>query len=257
MKNHRQRLASGFGLAALALGVFVVTALPAVATPNPAQIPDATLGTYIQHRLAERHLDGVEARVDAGDVTLTGEVANLRQKLAAERLAGDVEGVTEVHNWITLRPADATEIHAALQKVMDQYPFYDVFDWVEAVPNGSEVTLTGWVYQPWHRESIGQRVEAIPGVTEVRNGIEVLPVSSFDDQLRAQAARLIYGDLAFSQYFDTPNPPIHILVRNGKVTLQGVVHNDAERRLAETLVRNGTMSFGVVDGLRTQRELAK
>jgi osmotically-inducible protein OsmY len=237
---------------AVLLAALVLTVSPVQATPAL----DGSLNSYLQHRLDERHLEGVQASVQDGIATLRGEVANLRQRDEAERLARGTEGVMEVDNQIALQPADTSQIRSDLQKVLNRYPFYDVFDWVEAVPNGSEVTLTGWVYQPWHKRSIALRVEAIPGVTAVHDQIKILPVSAFDDQLRAQAAQLIYGDLMFSSFAETPNPPIHILVHNGKITLEGVVHNAVERRLAESLVRSGTMSFGVVNGLRTEREIA-
>lgn len=237
---------------AVLLGALVLTVSPVQATPAP----DASLNSYLQHRLDQRHLDGVQASIQDGIATLRGEVANLRQRDEAERLARGTEGVLEVDDQIALQPADTSQIRSELQKVLNHYPFYDVFDWVEAVPSGSEVTLTGWVYEPWHKRSIALRVEAIPGVTAVHDQIQILPVSAFDDQLRAQAAQLIYGDLVFDSYAQTPNPPIHILVHNGKIALEGVVHNEVERRLAESLVRSGTMSFGVVNGLRTEREVA-
>jgi len=234
------------------VGTLALTGVPAKA----AQPSDASLRSYVQHRLEQRQLEGVQVSVQGGTATLGGEVATLRQRNEAQRLAQGTEGIREVDNEITLQPADTSDIQAELRKVLNRYPFYDVFDWVEAVQNGSEVTLTGWVYQPWHKHSIALRVEAIPGVTAVDDQIQILPVSAFDDQLRVQTARLIYGDLAFSTYAETPNPPIHILVRNGEIALQGVVHNQTERRLAESVVRTGTMSFGVVNGLRTEREIA-
>jgi len=245
-------------LATVALAAVVALSVPAsaLAARESTGLPDATIHTYLEHRLMGRHLEGVDPLVDSGVVTLTGRVENLLQKTEAERLARDVEGVVDVRNELAVQPGDSTAIRRDLQRVLDNYAFYGVFDWVEAIPEGSRVTLTGWVYEPWHKESIARRVAAIPGVTEVEDQMEILPVSAFDDQLRFQAARLIYGDLTFMQYADSPNPPIHILVRNGRISLEGVVPNEVERRLAETLIRTGTPAFGVVNGLRTSGEVA-
>lgn len=241
---------------ALAAAVALMGAAPVLAAREAAPLPDATIQTYLEHRLMGRHLEGVIPRVESGVVTLDGHVDNLLQKTEAARLAQDVEGVVAVRNDLTVPAGDNSSIRRDLQKMLNNYAFYGVFDWIEAVPEGSRVVLTGWVYEPWHKESIARRAAAVPGVTQVDDQIEVLPVSSFDDLLRYQAARLIYGDLAFLQYADSPNPPIHILVRNGRVSLEGVVPNEVERRLAETLVRTGTSAFGVVNGLRTSREIA-
>ena len=88
---------------------------------------------------------------------------------------------------------------------------------------------------PYKKDDIGKRVAGIDGVREVQNNIEVLPVSSYDDQLRHRIARAIYGNPSFWNYAAMANPPIHIIVENGRVTLTGVVNSNVERMLARSL----------------------
>jgi hyperosmotically inducible protein len=88
----------------------------------------------------------------------------------------------------------------------------------------------------------------------VRNQIEVLPVSQFDDSLRLQIARAIYGNPAFWQYAAMTNPPIHIVVEHGRVTLTGVVNNEVERALARSLA-SSSVAFSVGSELKTDAEM--
>jgi hyperosmotically inducible protein len=93
-------------------------------------------------------------------------------------------------------------------------------------------------------------------VVEVKNQIEVLPTSTFDDQTRVAAARAIYGDPRFVRYANRSLPPIHIIVNNGKVFLKGAVANPMEKQLAETLVRTEVLSFDVVNELTVDSQKA-
>jgi osmotically-inducible protein OsmY len=116
------------------------------------------------------------------------------------------------------------------------------------------VTLTGKVTMPYKRDEIEKRVVKIDGVREVRDRIDVLPVSRFDDALRYRIARSIYGNPNFWNYAIMANPPIHIVVEHGRVTLTGVVMNDMERTIARSLVDQfGVMS--VSNQLKTDEEV--
>jgi len=116
------------------------------------------------------------------------------------------------------------------------------------------VTLTGKVTMPYKRDAIEKRIEAVDGVRRIENKIDVLPVSSFDDELRFRIARSIYGNTAFWNYAAMANPPIHIVVEHSRVTLTGVVNSDVERALARSLAtRFGVLS--VTNNLRTDAEV--
>jgi osmotically-inducible protein OsmY len=137
---------------------------------------------------------------------------------------------------------------------VNRYAHFTIFDDVNASIKEGVVTLTGHVTMPYKRDDIMNRVADVDGVREVRDNIEVLPVSQFDDRLRSQIARAIYGNPNFWNYAIGPNPSIHIVVEHGHVTLTGVVNNDLDRVLARSLVNQfGVMS--VKNQLRTDAEV--
>jgi hyperosmotically inducible periplasmic protein len=139
-------------------------------------------------------------------------------------------------------------------KSVNRYVHFTIFDDVNAKVDDGVVTLTGRVTMPYKRDDIMKRVADIDGVREVRDNIQVLPVSQFDDRLRYQIARAIYGNPNFWNYAIGPNPPIHIVVDHGHVTLTGVVNNEVDRMLARSLVNQfGVMS--VKNDLKTDAEM--
>jgi osmotically-inducible protein OsmY len=91
-------------------------------------------------------------------------------------------------------------------------------------------------------------------VKEVSNRIGVLPASSWDNELRYRIARAIYGNSNFWNYATMPNPPIHIIVERGRVTLTGVVQSDVDRMLARSLATNFD-AFSVTNELKTDAEV--
>ncbi|HEY1240260.1 MAG TPA: BON domain-containing protein [Bryobacteraceae bacterium] len=138
------------------------------------------------------------------------------------------------------------------------YPYYGIFDNVNyRVVNGN-VELTGAVTQPWKKDAIGKSVQKIPGVASLSNDLQVLPLSPMDNQLRLRIARAIYSDPALSRYAIQAIPPIHIIVNNGHVTLDGVVNNDLEKQVAGMRASTAGLSFGpVVNNLRVENSSLK
>jgi len=137
---------------------------------------------------------------------------------------------------------------------VERYTQFTIFDDVNAGVKDGVVTLTGWVTMPYKRDDIGKRVANIDGVREVRNQIAALPVSQFDDELRYRIARAIYGNSNFWNYAIMPNPPIHIVVEHGRVTLTGVVNNNLDRMLARSLASQFG-AFSVKTELKTDAEV--
>jgi hyperosmotically inducible periplasmic protein len=135
-----------------------------------------------------------------------------------------------------------------------QYPHFTVFDNVQAQVDRGVVTLTGKVTMPYKSTDIEKRVAKLPGVTQVRNQIEVLPVSQFDDELRLGIARAIYGNSNFFGYGSMVNPPIHIIVDHGHVTLEGVVNSNVDKAMARSLA-SGFPAFSVTNNLKTDAEM--
>src|SRR6185369_10339249 len=137
---------------------------------------------------------------------------------------------------------------------VDRYTQFTIFDDVNAAVKDGVVTLTGKVTMPYKRDDIARRVSKIDGVRSVQDRIDVLPVSTFDDELRYRIARSIYGHSNFWNYAIMPNPPIHIVVEHGRVTLTGVVQSEVDRMLARSLATQfGALS--VTNALKTDAEV--
>ena len=134
-----------------------------------------------------------------------------------------------------------------------RYTQFTIFDSIDASVSRGHVVLDGWVTMPYKRNDIEKRVRNISGVDTVDNRIQVLPVSQFDDELRFRIARAIYGNSAFWNYAAMANPPIHIVVNGGRVTLNGVVQSNVERQLARSLA-TGFGEFEVKNELKTDAE---
>ncbi|REJ74804.1 MAG: BON domain-containing protein [Acidobacteria bacterium] len=150
------------------------------------------------------------------------------------------------------------DLVADVGRVLSNHRFDDVFDWIEARVDGDTVYLSGAVLQPWKRDSLNRRIEALSGAPRVVDEIEVLPVSAFDDRIRYQVARSIYGSHAFFDRGYRASPPIHILVDRGRIRLEGVVRNEAERMLARSLASRSPLSIGKIENnLQLASELAR
>jgi hyperosmotically inducible protein len=134
------------------------------------------------------------------------------------------------------------------------YSRFTVFDDVNIAVDQGIVTLTGKVTMPFKQKDIERRVAQVDGVKSVQNRITVLPLSRFDDDLRFQIARAIYGNPSFWSYAAMANPPIHIIVDNGRVTLTGVVSNELERTLARSIACSSP-AFSVKSELKTDAEM--
>jgi len=141
-----------------------------------------------------------------------------------------------------------------ISRTINNYTQFTVFDDVDVVVKDGIVTLTGAVTMPHKRMDIGKRVAKIDGVVEVRNQIDVLPASLSDDRLRYNVARSIYGNPHFWNYAIGPNPPIHIIVDHGRVTLTGVVNNETDRRIAQSLAHQFP-AMSVTNNLKTNAEV--
>jgi hyperosmotically inducible periplasmic protein len=143
--------------------------------------------------------------------------------------------------------------HQVAQEVR-RSPDFTIFDDVNIRIESGVVTLTGDVTRPSKRSDLQRRVTRIEGVREVRNQLQVLPASSYDDELRYRIARAIYGHPTFWGYAAQASPPIHVIVDRGHVRLTGVVRNDVERMLARSIA--GTLgAFSLTSELRTDAEV--
>lgn len=132
-------------------------------------------------------------------------------------------------------------------------PYYSVFDSLAFRIDGTNVTLLGQVTQPTLKSSAENVVKDIEGVSHVNNEIKVLPLSTSDDQIRRAEYRAIYSQPSLNQYALRAVPPIHIIVDNGHVTLDGVVANQADKNVAGVQANSVPGVFSVKNNLRTDQ----
>src|SRR5712692_9151407 len=128
-------------------------------------------------------------------------------------------------------------------------PWYSVFDNLVYRVDGDKVSLYGQVTRPTLKSDAEAAVKSIEGVASVENNIEVLPPSPMDDQLRRAVYRAIYGEAALSRYSIQAVPSIHIIVKNGNVTLEGVVDNETDKNLANIRANEVPNVFSVKNNL--------
>jgi hyperosmotically inducible protein len=134
-------------------------------------------------------------------------------------------------------------------------PYYDVFDWLEGEvrPDGT-VVLRGEVVRPSTKSDAEARIKKIEGVERVINEIEVLPVSPNDDRIRLAVYRALFNwDSPLFRYAHRSVPPIHIIVKNGRVWLRGVVANEQESQIAYMKARSVPGVFEVTNELRVEK----
>lgn len=132
-------------------------------------------------------------------------------------------------------------------------PYYSVFDDLGFRVNGDTVTLMGDVTRPVLKSDAENVVKRIEGVKQVVNQINVLPLSTMDDQIRMAMARAIYGDPQIgTRYGYQALPSIHIIVNNGRVRLEGVVANEMDKNLINMRARSVPNVFAVDNQLQVE-----
>lgn len=169
----------------------------------------------------------------------------------AQQTASD-EGAPNANTW---SEADTTRIVKEVRHRLLSLPTYGVFDALHFAIKDRSIILEGQASRPVLKSDAERSVKSIPGVESVDNQIEVLPNSPMDDRIRASLYRRIYSQPALRKYTSAPvgfgprnsltrqiggitqDPPmgynaIHILVKNGNVTLKGVVNNDGDLTIA-------------------------
>ncbi|HTT21931.1 MAG TPA: BON domain-containing protein [Candidatus Sulfotelmatobacter sp.] len=129
-------------------------------------------------------------------------------------------------------------------------PYFGVFDYIAFKVDESTVTLVGQVVRPVLKSDAENAVKRIEGVERVNNQIEVLPPSSMDDQLRLRLFHAIYGDPGLEKYSLGVQKPIRIVVKNGHVTLEGVVDSQGDKDLANIRAKGVPGSFSVDNNLQ-------
>ncbi len=131
-------------------------------------------------------------------------------------------------------------------------PYLSVFDNITFQVDGSTVTLAGEVNRPSLKKSADRVVARIEGVNLVVNEIEVLPTSPYDDRIRLQVLRALYGHPALDRYSLSAQPAIRIIVKRGDVTLEGVVNRELEKSIANLQANSVPGVFSVTNNLKVE-----
>jgi hyperosmotically inducible protein len=132
-------------------------------------------------------------------------------------------------------------------------PYFGVFDNIAYKVDGYTVTLLGQVVKPVLKSDAENAVKRIEGVEKVDNQIEVLPPSPMDDRLRLRLFRAIYGFPALQKYALGVQKPIRIIVKNGHVTLEGVVDNETDKNIANVRANSVSGVFSVTNNLQVAK----
>src|SRR6266849_1463991 len=149
-------------------------------------------------------------------------------------------------------------IYKEVRHELVMLPFYGVFDNLsyKVDPDGT-VTLLGQVSRPTLKSDAENAVKHIEGVERVVNNIEVLPTSIEDDRIRRAAYRAIFGNEVLSQYQLRAVPPIHIIVKNGHITLEGVVARQMDKQIAGVQANSVHGAFSVTNNLVVEEQEKK
>jgi hyperosmotically inducible periplasmic protein len=146
-------------------------------------------------------------------------------------------------------PKAVERIQKEVRHELVMLPFLSVFDNLGYKVDGYNVTLVGQVTNPTLKSDAGTVVKKIEGVEKVDNQIEVLPLSPNDDRLRRQLYRAIYGYPPLQRYALPVLKPIRIIVKNGQVTLEGVVDNQADKNMVNIRANGVSGAFSVTNNL--------
>ena len=198
----------------------------------------------------------VAVKVEDNVATLSGTVAKFTDKQSAERKAKSYGAVRRVANLITVDGprVDDAELAQKLARSLsyDRSSQGNVFNWFDVAVNNGKVTVSGYARTPMDKESALSLAASTKGVRDLEDKIEVLPLSTFDDEIRIAAARRIYGGANYLHALD-PAHPIRIIVKNGNVTLMGVVNSQVEKIQAAMRVNGLLGVFSVNNELQVAR----
>lgn len=174
----------------------------------------------------------------------------MKSTTAVAVLAGLLSAAPALLQANVRTPKPPENLASEVRHELVMLPYYGVFDNLAYQVDGHDVTLYGQVTRPTLKADAGRVVKRIPGVETVVNRIEVLPLSPMDDRVRLGALRAIYRQSSLSRYALSPQAPIRIIVRNGNLTLEGVVDSAFDRNLAGIEANQVFGAFSVTNNLR-------
>lgn len=162
-------------------------------------------------------------------------------------------GIPSATGQQAIPPRARERLERAIRRELITLPWYGVFDLLQFRLDGYDVTLLGYVTRPNLKSEAENVVRAIEGVEKVINQIEVLPLSPNDDRIRLAVFNAIYRHPALNRYALRAVPPIHIIVKNGHVTLEGNVASEGDRNIAGIRANGVKGVFSVTNNLVIDR----
>ena len=223
---------------------------------------DSAIQASVAHQLQEKsELRNVTPTVQDGVVTLTGTVDTIKAKLAAEKAARKADDVSSVRDQIVVAGPSVSD--AQLQEQISKKLRYErpaggtnVFDaYLVGVKDGV-VTIQGHAYDEYNKKLALDDIVNTKGVKGIVDQVKVSPASNFDDRIRMQLVRAIYGGVG-PMYAMDPQAPIRIVVNNGHVGLYGVVDSEVDRTMALMRARSVFGVFDVENHLITPKDVAR
>ncbi|MEJ2105269.1 MAG: BON domain-containing protein [Ignavibacteriaceae bacterium] len=207
---------------------------------------------FVQYKLIQDKLltnDNIQVEVTGDKIILSGTVPTLFDRQQAEQDARSVDENYSIVNNVKLKNTnipDSVLISTIMDKIQSNL-FYTVFDWLSVSSSNGVVTLKGWVHEPWLKNQYQTEIEKVPGVKMIENNLK----NTFGPgEFGIRVARLIYNNPMFYGLQYEKNPPIHIIVNNGNVILEGNVKTETQKSVAENLVRYRTDAFSVENNLQ-------
>ena len=246
MKNANQSILKSITLILIVIALFSTYSL-AQSVENASS--PSNLKIFVQYKLIQDKLltnDNIQVEVTGDKIILSGTVPSLFDRQQAEE---DARSVDENYSIVKLENTnipDSVLISTIMDKIQSNL-FYTVFDWLDVSSSNGVVTLKGWVHEPWLKNQYQTEIEKVPGVKMIDNNLK----NTFGPgEFGIRVARLIYNNPMFYGLQYEKNPPIHIIVNNGNVILEGNVKTETQRSVAENLVRYRTAAFSVENNLQ-------
>lgn len=238
----------------LAVGLLSTTL---AAQTSAAARYDSQIQAAVTQKLAGKtQFKDLNATVEDGIVTLSGNVDLYQRKLDAAKIARKVKYVQGVHNLIEVAGPNVSDQQLE-QKLATKLTYvrlgYDnAFDYFAIGVKDGVVTVQGQDRTGVGREEALGDIANMPGVKDVIDNISIEPTSIFDDGLRLRTARAIYGDPVLAKYAIDPARPIRIIVANGHVTLYGAVDSKMDKQIAGIRASQIPGTFSVDNQLQVE-----
>jgi len=242
----------GFALIMMLMALLVLLSVTAMAATGRY---DEQIQQAVSRKIHDaKQLQSVSSSVEDGIVTLTGTVNLYQDKLDAAKKAKKIAKVTGVRDDIVVAgeavPDSQLQQKLAKKLAYDRVGYYDnAFNYIALNVKDGVVTLTGDTLFDVPKDSALAIVAGTPGVKDVVNDVNVLPVSGFDDSIRVRTARAIYRDSVLGRYASDPVDPIRIVVDNGHVTLYGTVQSAMDKTIAGMRASSVPGAFSVENKL--------